>query len=702
MLKWIETTGRSEEDAIAAALFQLGMDRDDVSVEVIERAKSGFLGFGGNPAKVRVSYEVPDEEQTAPAAAEETVQEAAAPAAEEQEPAPAPQREDANRLLPGDEVLIAAEEPAPVQGDDGKAEQIRTFLTGLMEHLHVQAVPEITLTPEGSYKVVLQGQGLGAIIGRRGETLDAIQQLTSYSVNHGQQGGQIPEECDPGAHERLRAPCDPHRTPGSPQRDHLLHRDRAQPPHGRGLCPRTEKVETHRRGGNEIPPRLLTPERRPVMPTPLYDALRGYAAKAPLRFHMPGHKGAFLPCPELAPLARLDVTEIPSTGNLYEDLSPIREAQALWARRMGAEYCQFLTGGSTMGIHTALTLCCPPGSRVLVDRSCHRSTFHALALLDLDPIFLPRPWLAEEGVAGPFSPLDVKKMLDQDPTIKTVCITSPTYCGLLSDIPAIAGVVHAHGGKLVVDGAHGAHLQFLGMDAYRGADAVVVSAHKTLPAMGQAALLFTNGIDPGQVRRTAAIYGTSSPSYPILASLDTAREWLEGPGAGEYGRVARRTAALRCRFPSLCPPLPLDPTRFTLKVKNGPAFTGQLESRCNIWPEMEDGGHVVFILTACDGEEALDRLESVLEGMEEQMGDSAPLPPPPLPERVLSPRQAQFAPAEVLPLERTEGRVCTCQLAPYPPGVPVVAPGERIGKKELAYFRQIGYNNREVTVAAMP
>ena len=204
------------------------------------------------------------------------------------------------------------------------------------------------------------------------------------------------------------------------------------------------------------------------------------------------------------------------------------------------------------------------------------------------------------------------------------------------------------------------------------------------------------------MRRTAAIYGTSSPSYPILASLDTAREWLEGPGAGEYGRVARRTAALRCRFPSLCPPLPLDPTRFTLKVKNGPAFTGQLESRCNIWPEMEDGGHVVFILTACDGEEALDRLESVLEGMEEQMGDSAPLPPPPLPERVLSPRQAQFAPAEVLPLERTEGRVCTCQLAPYPPGVPVVAPGERIGKKELAYFRQIGYNNREVTVAAMP
>ena len=242
------------------------------------------------------------------------------------------------------------------------------------------------------------------------------------------------------------------------------------------------------------------------------------------------------------------------------------------------------------------------------------------------------------------------------------------------------------------------------MDAYRGADAVVVSAHKTLPAMGQAALLFTKGIDPGQVRRTAAIYGTSSPSYPILASLDTAREWLEGPGAGEYGRVARRTAALRCRFPSLCPPLPLDPTRFTLKVKNGPAFTGQLESRCNIWPEMEDGGHVVFILTACDGEEALDRLESVLEGMEVPalLGVCPPIPAPPLPERVLSPREAMFAQTEQLSLEDCAGRVSAVQLAPYPPGVPVVAPGERIGKKELAYFRQIGYNNREVTVAAMP
>ena len=202
MLKWIETTGRSEEDAIAAALFQLGLDRDDVSVEVIERAKSGFLGFGGNPAKVRVSYEVPDKngapEPPAPKAqpAEERQPEPAPAPKEEREEGPAAPAADPNRLQPGDEVLIGKEESdapkgmdgqplAPAADDDQRAQRIRAFLGGLMEHLHVEARPDIYVSENG-YKVVLQGRGLGAIIGRRGETLDAIQQLTNYAVNHGQ------------------------------------------------------------------------------------------------------------------------------------------------------------------------------------------------------------------------------------------------------------------------------------------------------------------------------------------------------------------------------------------------------------------------------------------------------------------------------------------------------------------------------------
>ncbi len=433
------------------------------------------------------------------------------------------------------------------------------------------------------------------------------------------------------------------------------------------------------------------------MSTPLYDALKDYAAKKAARFHMPGHKGRWLPLPELVPLAPLDVTEIPGTGNLYEAGEPFDSAQALWAQVFGFDHCQFLTGGSTMGVLTGLTLFCPPGSRVLLDRGCHRSAFNALALLDLDPVYLPRPWLAEENLVGPFGPEQVEAALKKAPDIKTICITSPTYAGALSDIPAIAQAAHARGARLLVDGAHGAHLPFLGIDAFAGADGVVVSAHKTLPAMGQSALLFTRGVDPELVRRRASLYGSSSPSYPMMASLDAAREWLLGPGKQEYDRAARRVAGLRRRFPSVGDPLPWDPARLTVKVKNGPAFARALEGM-GIYPEMEDGGHVVFICSAQDREEDLDRLEGALSALEGEMGPCPPLPAPPAPERVLSPRQALFAPVETLPLADCLGRVAAGQLAPYPPGIPVVAPGERIGKKELSYFAQIGYNSPNVAV----
>ena len=430
------------------------------------------------------------------------------------------------------------------------------------------------------------------------------------------------------------------------------------------------------------------------MPTPLYDALRGYADKKPLRFHMPGHKGKFLPVPELAGLAALDLTELSPTGNLYEAGEPFDSARRLWAELFGFDCCQFLTGGSTVGIHTGLTLCARPGSRVLVDRGCHRAVFNAMALLDLEPVYLERPWLRSENLIGPVSPEMVEKMLDRHPDIKTVCITSPTYAGVLSNIGVISRIVHARGGKLFVDGAHGAHLPFLGLAPFWGADVVTVSAHKTLPAMGQTALLFTDGFDSDLVRRTASVFGTSSPSYPMLASLDVAREWLTGEeGFHQYRRAACRVTGLRQKFPGLRPEygLSLDPCRFVLKVKDGPAFAKQLEER-GVYPEMEDGGHVVFICTAQDSDEDFYGLERVLEELRDQMGDCPPVPAPPVPERMISLRSALFAPSRVRPLEDCEGEISACQIAPYPPGVPVVAPGERISKKELAYLREIGYN----------
>ena len=435
--------------------------------------------------------------------------------------------------------------------------------------------------------------------------------------------------------------------------------------------------------------------------TPLCDVLRNYAARNPARFHMPGHKGGPLPLPELSDAARLDVTEIPGTGNLYLAGEPFDSAQKPWAERFGFDHCQFLTGGSTMGVLTGLTLFCPPGSRVLLDRGCHRSAFNALALLDLDPVYLPRPWLAAENLVGPFGPEQVEAALKKAPDIKTICITSPTYAGALSDIPAIAQVAHARGARLLVDGAHGAHLPFLGMDAFAGADGVVVSAHKTLPALGQSALLFTNGVDPRRVRQMTSVFGSSSPSYPMMSSLDCARDCLDGKGTEQYRRVARRTAALRAAFPSMQEgELRLDPTRLTLTSPDGNALAQALEGE-SIWPEMADSGHVVLILTAQDSEDDLHRLEEALQRHRDLLGTPPILPPPPMPKPVRSLREALFAPVERLPLEHCLGRVAAGQLAPYPPGVPVVAPGEVIGEKELAYLREIGYNNSDVPVMCL-
>jgi len=348
-----------------------------------------------------------------------------------------------------------------------------------------------------------------------------------------------------------------------------------------------------------------------------------------------------------------------------------------------------------MGIHTGLALCCQPGNKVLVDRGCHRAVFHALALLDLEPVYLERPWLMEENLIGPIFPGDVEKALEQDPDIKTVCITSPTYAGMLSNIRDISRIIHAHGGKLFVDGAHGAHLPFLGLAPFWGADTVVVSAHKTLPAMGQSALLFVNGFEADRVRQMASVFGTSSPSYPMMASLDVVRDWMVRWGAEKYQRTAVQVAELRNTFPSLTDRLyhrfSLDPIRFVLKVKDGSAFAKALEEQ-NIFSEMQDGGHVVFICTAQDSDADFDHLKRVLEELRDQMGNCPPIPATPLPKRALSPRQALFAPSRLRSLEDCEGEVAASVIAPYPPGVPVVAPGEQISKKELAYLQDIGYN----------
>lgn len=183
MLKWIEATGRSEDAAIQNALAQLGLDRDSVSVEVLERARSGFLGIGSSPAKVKVTYEVPDEETSAP----QPVQETPAP-----QPAPAPAQEvpvkeeaPVKEAAPARQQETPAQQPVPPAKAGELEDRVRDFLTGLLAQMGVQAKVVIAPRGENGIYVTLEGPKLGALIGHRGETLDAIQQLTNYSVNRG-------------------------------------------------------------------------------------------------------------------------------------------------------------------------------------------------------------------------------------------------------------------------------------------------------------------------------------------------------------------------------------------------------------------------------------------------------------------------------------------------------------------------------------
>ena len=434
--------------------------------------------------------------------------------------------------------------------------------------------------------------------------------------------------------------------------------------------------------------------------TPLYDALTAFAAQNPLRLHMPGHKGK--PLPGLGSLAAIDFTELPPTGNLFDGGGAIGEAEGLWAEAFGMDSCLFLTGGSTQGVLAALTLACQPGDRVLLDRGSHRSAYNALALLDLKPVYLDRPWLDQAGVTGPVSPERVEELLESNPEIKALWVTSPTYYGVLSDLPALAKIMHRHGGVLMVDGAHGAHLPFLGDYGLSAADLLVVSAHKTLPAPGQTALLFSNGtFSHAGLRRAASIYGSSSPSYPMMAALDLCRAHMLEGGTKAYRRTVDEVARLRNTFPALTEEVaPLDPTRLVVCAPDGYAAQDALEGR-NVWPEMADGGHVVFIPTCADSRSDFARLEEALRQVDLGPCPGYPAPPEP-PELVLTPRQALFAPRKSLPLEQAEGQVAACQVAPYPPGVPVIAPGERVDKKSIAYLKQIGYNTLEdVSVAVL-
>ena len=463
----------------------------------------------------------------------------------------------------------------------------------------------------------------------------------------------------------------------------------------------------------------------------LRETLRAYAAEGWYPFHMPGHKRrADSPA---GPDAAIDITEIDGFDDLHHPTGILKEMQEDAARLTGSLHCRFLVNGSTAGVLAAVRAAVPKGSAVLVDRRSHISVYHALILGELRPRYLFPGTEPETGIAWAPTAEDVRRALaeirkETSEEAAAVILTSPSYEGVAADIRGIAEAAHEHGACLIVDEAHGAHLPFLKATGIfpesavtAGADLVVQSLHKTMPALTQCAVLHTCSGRVPQERIDAAlrIFQTSSPSYLLMASIGNAlRDAGERPeqfseyagrlralrdGLAECGRITLFEGTNRAGNDAARAGTPgYDPGKIVLYDRGGSgcALSGRelydlLRERYLLQPEMAAGRYVVLMTSPADTEEGFSRLLAAAREIgagesgtrEAAETHTAAAEPPEPPEQVLTPAAAVDAETEEIPVANAEGRVSAAFLYRYPPGIPELVPGERIN---AAAIRQIG------------
>ena len=394
----------------------------------------------------------------------------------------------------------------------------------------------------------------------------------------------------------------------------------------------------------------------------LYQELAGYLKKGRYPFHMPGHKGniAFLPP---IPLQKLDVTELEETDNLHNAQGCIKETQAQIAKIYGADESFLLVNGSTSGIIAAICAVCNDGDKLAVDRNCHRAVHTGMAISGAHPVYF---WAK--------APL---KTLECD--VRAVVVTSPTYEGNVLDIKGIAEFVHGRGGVLIVDEAHGAHFPF--HQAFpqgalsQGADIVIHSFHKTLPAFSQSAVLHVKGkrVDVGRLKRALAGVQTSSPSYMIMATTDYMLNFLQS-NPQYFEDYVDNLLKLRKRLGGHVIPSD-DVGKVVLNITNGK----QLQEVGNLTFEMVTDQYTLAMTSVADTKEGFARLVNAMKEAETSViQDGGANFIQDLPEVVLSPRDAASKNTRAANLKSSVGEVAGSFLVPVPPGIPILAPGERI------------------------
>jgi arginine/lysine/ornithine decarboxylase len=464
-------------------------------------------------------------------------------------------------------------------------------------------------------------------------------------------------------------------------------------------------------------------------------------------FHTPGHKGGRFAAPELTELVgrlglALDLPAMTATDNTFHPKHCIRDSQALAADLFGAGATFYLTAGSTLGVATALLAAVPPGGTVVLPRNIHRSVVAGLVLSGALPRFVEHDVLAECGALG-VSAAAVAAALDVEPKPAAVLLTRPSYYGLARDLTEVAAVCHKRGVPLIVDEAHGGHFCFLphveaasraASDSEQslpqlggptsalasGADLAIQSCHKTLGSLVGSAQLHVGRnslVQAEKAQHALNFLQTTSPSYLLLASLDVQRRWLWREGRvlfAEAEKQARRLAdeidaiqgmrVLRAENDPQLAEHRLDPLRTVVNV-SGTGWSGfdverHLRTKFNVEDEMADRFSVVYIWSPRDDSAARERLLAGLRSVSSRRsrvevqepefrhstldpGLSIQLLQPPIPPLAMTPREAALAPQTMVGRTEAAGRTCAEMVMFYPPGIPLLMPGEVVTSEIL-------------------
>ncbi len=448
--------------------------------------------------------------------------------------------------------------------------------------------------------------------------------------------------------------------------------------------------------------------------------------------HMPGHKRNIkhkvlsdFPNPFF-----IDITEIDGFDNLYHPEDILKDSMEWAANIYHADKTYYLINGSSGGILSAVSAVTRNGGHILVSRNCHKSVYHGIILKQLRVGYIYPQIIAEMGIQGGILAEDVDKSLKDYPDTQAVLIVSPTYDGVISDIEAIAKVVHTHGIPLIVDEAHGAHFSFGGEDFPKsavdcGADIVIQSLHKTLPSLTQTAIMHVRRglVDMEKLEQYLQIYQTSSPSYVFLASIEACVFEMEKNGRQYLHEFKRKLDEMKIRLQDLNALkilkkeseydgiFDLDPAKIVVSCKNcrtsdglepvnGGILADILRNRYHIEMEMSSVDYVTAIVSCFDTTEGLERLCSALLEIDKDLvrldsenarnGDYEWDKP----EIRMNMAESMESVHEKLQLQCCAGRISGEFIYLYPPGIPIVAPGELVTKEiieQVLNYKEMGF-----------